>query len=186
MKKFLLLSFVALFGAASLRAEATRANYVERVETCLAILQEIAEGPNRPSPQAWASAKAVLILNQFKAGFFLGVQDGYGVIMVKKPGGGWSLPVLLNAGAVGVVVPALTAAVIDLAPAGRIGSAMGTYSIGYQFAGGFGAAVWGFVIEHSGFIVAYWAAIAVELVLLLVAVAFRHQLEHQRSAVASP
>ena len=98
MKKFLLLSFVALFGAASLRAEATRANYVERVETCLAILQDIAEGPNRPSPNAWASAKAVLILNQFKAGFFLGVQDGYGVIMVKKPGGGWSIPVLLNAG----------------------------------------------------------------------------------------
>ena len=92
----------------------------------------------------------------------------------------------LNAGAVGVVVPALTAAVIDLAPAGRIGSAMGTYSIGYQFAGGFGAAVWGFVIENSGFIVAYWAAIGVELILLLVAVAFRRQLERARSAVAPP
>ena len=68
MKKFLLLSFVALFGAASLRAEATRANYVERVETCLAILQDIAEGPNRPSPNAWASAKAVLIRGPSGAG----------------------------------------------------------------------------------------------------------------------
>ncbi|HYP15979.1 MAG TPA: lipid-binding SYLF domain-containing protein, partial [Opitutus sp.] len=30
--------------------------------------------------------------------FFLGLKDGYGVIMVKKPDGRWSLPVLLAAG----------------------------------------------------------------------------------------
>jgi lipid-binding SYLF domain-containing protein len=40
----------------------------------------------------------VVILNQFKAGFLLGVQDGYGVIMVKKANGRWSVPVLINAG----------------------------------------------------------------------------------------
>ena len=45
----------------------------------------------------WQRAKAVIIINQFKAGFFLGVQDGYGVIMVKKADGRWSVPVLLNA-----------------------------------------------------------------------------------------
>jgi DHA2 family methylenomycin A resistance protein-like MFS transporter len=82
----------------------------------------------------------------------------------------------LNAGAVGVLVPALTAAVIDRAPPGRMGSAMGTYSIGYQFAGGFGAAVWGFVIEQSGFLTAYWLAIAVQAVLLAVALGYRRDL----------
>lgn len=99
MKKLLLLSLVALFGAALVRAEPTRATYVERIETCEAILQEFKTRSNlRPAPEAWRSAKAILILNQFKAGFFLGVQDGYGVIMVKKPDGRWSLPVLVNAG----------------------------------------------------------------------------------------
>lgn len=99
MKKFLILSLVALMGAASVRAEPTRTDLVNRIETCEAILQEFATrsaiGPTR---EAWQKARGVLILNQFKAGFFLGVQDGYGVIMVKKPDGRWSLPVLINAG----------------------------------------------------------------------------------------
>jgi lipid-binding SYLF domain-containing protein len=38
-----------------------------------------------------------MILSQFKAGFIFGVKGGYGVIMVKKPGGHWSLPVLIDA-----------------------------------------------------------------------------------------
>lgn len=99
MKKLLLLSLAALLGATCLRAEPTRANLVDRIQTCQAILQEFEIRPaTAPSKQAWAQAKAVLILNQFKAGFFLGVQDGYGVLMVRKPGGGWSIPVLVNAG----------------------------------------------------------------------------------------
>jgi lipid-binding SYLF domain-containing protein len=99
MKKFLLLSLVALFGAALARAEPSRADLVTRIETCEAILQEFQPGtPHGIPPQVWARAKALLILNQFKAGIFLGVQDGYGVIMVKKPDGRWSIPVLINAG----------------------------------------------------------------------------------------
>ena len=99
MKKFLSLSLIALLGAVVLRAEPTRAELVTRVESCEAILQTLqTNSALRPSPAAWKSAKAVLILNQFKAGLFLGVQDGYGVIMVKKPDGRWSLPVLVNAG----------------------------------------------------------------------------------------
>lgn len=98
MKKLLLLSLAALFGAAAAHAEPSRQELVNRIETCEAILQEFqtrsAIGPSR---EAWRRAKAVLILNQFKAGLFLGVQDGYGVIMVKKPTG-WSIPVLINAG----------------------------------------------------------------------------------------
>lgn len=98
MKKLLLLSLAALLGATCLRAEPTRANLVDRVQTCQAILQEFEARPAiGPSKDAWRSAKAILILNQFKAGIFLGVQDGYGVIMVKR-GNTWSLPVLINAG----------------------------------------------------------------------------------------
>lgn len=99
MKKFLLLSLLALIGASIVRAKPTRADLVTRVESCEAILQEFDRRPDlRPSAAAWKSAKALLILNQFKAGIFLGVQDGYGVIMVKKQDGRWSLPILVNAG----------------------------------------------------------------------------------------
>jgi SH3 domain-containing YSC84-like protein 1 len=99
MKKFLLLSLVALMGAASLHAEPTRAQLVDRVQTCEAILQEfIARREIGPSQEAWSRAKGIIVLNQFKAGFLLGVQDGYGIVMVKKPDGRWSLPVLINAG----------------------------------------------------------------------------------------
>lgn len=99
MKKFLFLFLVALFGAVSARAEVTRADLVARVETCWAILQEFQSRPETAiPPHVLQRAKAIIILNQFKAGFFLGVKDGFGVIMVKKPSGKWSLPVLINAG----------------------------------------------------------------------------------------
>ena len=48
--------------------------------------------------QVLQSAHALVIVNQFKAGFFLGIKDGYGVILVKRPDGRWSLPVLVSAG----------------------------------------------------------------------------------------
>jgi lipid-binding SYLF domain-containing protein len=98
MKKLLLLSFAALFGASLLRAEPTRADIVSRVQSCEAILQEFnARKQIGPSPAAWSKAKGLLILNQFKAGLLLGVKDGYGIIMVKN-NGRWSIPVLINAG----------------------------------------------------------------------------------------
>jgi lipid-binding SYLF domain-containing protein len=99
MKKLLILSLVSLLGAGLLRAAPTRAELVERVETCEAILQEFAAKPALgPSREAWSRAKAIIILNQFKAGIFLGIKDGYGVIMVKRANGQWSVPVLINAG----------------------------------------------------------------------------------------
>lgn len=99
MKKFLFLSFVALIASASLRAEPTRTQLLDRVQTCEAILQEFQARPAiGPSRDAWRRAKGILILNQFKAGFLIGVQDGYGVVMVKQANGGWSIPVLINAG----------------------------------------------------------------------------------------
>ncbi len=99
MKKLLSVLLVALFGAALGHAAPTREDYVARIESCEAILREFQTRSALSIPkEVWRRAKAVLILNQFKAGVILGVQDGYGVIMVKKPTGGWSLPVLINAG----------------------------------------------------------------------------------------
>ena len=99
MKKFLLLSLVALFGAFVVRAEVSRADLVDRIETCEAILEEFQSRRDTAIPAAvLRQAKAIVIVNQFKAGLLIGVKDGYGVIMVKNEQGRWSLPVLINAG----------------------------------------------------------------------------------------
>ena len=102
MKKFLLLSLLALLGAAPIPAfarELSRAGCVTQVETCEAILQEFQNDPANAVPASILhQAKAIIIVNQFKAGFFLGVKDGYGVILVKQASGRWSLPVLISAG----------------------------------------------------------------------------------------
>ena len=103
MKKLLLLSLLALFGAASVRADFKdpRAEYVTRVETCEAILREFMAKPETAIPAAvLAQAHAIVITNQIKAGFIFGVKDGYGVILVKQANGSWSLPVLIAAGEV--------------------------------------------------------------------------------------
>lgn len=97
MKK-LLLVVLALFAAASARA-ISRNECVTRVESCEAILQEFMADPATAIPASvLQQARAIIIVNQFKGGFFLGVKDGYGVIMVRKPSGQWSLPVLVDAG----------------------------------------------------------------------------------------
>ena len=102
MKKSFLLFLIALLGAAPIPAFAgtlTRADCVTRVETCEAILQEFQADPANAIPASVLQrAKALIIVNQFKAGFFLGVKDGYGIIMVKQSNGQWSLPVLISAG----------------------------------------------------------------------------------------
>ncbi len=99
MKKLLLLSLVALFAAASVRAEKSRPDAVTRITSCEAILDEFMSRPETAIPASvFQRAKAVIILNQFKAGFFLGVKDGYGMIMVRRNDNTWSIPVLIRAG----------------------------------------------------------------------------------------
>jgi lipid-binding SYLF domain-containing protein len=102
MKKFLSFLLLGLFSAATvpvLSAAVSRADCITRVETCEAILQEFMSDPETAIPaNILQQARAIVIVNQFKAGFFLGVKDGYGVIMVKKSDGRWSIPVLINAG----------------------------------------------------------------------------------------
>lgn len=100
MKKILplLLLVLAAAGTGVARAAPDRANLVSEVQSCYAILQDFMSSPATAVPPAvWQKAQAVLIVNQFKAGFIFGIKGGYGVILVKKPGGHWSLPVLLTA-----------------------------------------------------------------------------------------
>ncbi len=101
MKKLLTLSLIAILGASSMRANDThtpRSDLVVRVETCEAIIREFQANPNTAIPRGvLQNARGLLILSQFKAGFIFGVKGGYGVLMVKKPGGRWSLPVLIDA-----------------------------------------------------------------------------------------
>jgi len=77
-----------------------RDDLISHVESCEAILQEFMGRPETAIPASvLARARAIVITNQFKAGFLLGVQSGYGVILVKKASGHWSVPVLVKAGA---------------------------------------------------------------------------------------
>jgi len=80
-----------------------REDLISHVESCEAILQEFMGRPETAIPSSvLARARALVITNQFKAGFFLGVQNGYGVILVKKASGRWSVPVLIKAGAASI------------------------------------------------------------------------------------
>ena len=101
MKKLLTLALAATLGAASARAGdagSARSEQVARIETCEAILREFMANPATAiPPRIWQQARALMILNQFKAGFIFGVKGGYGILMVKKPDGHWSLPVLIDA-----------------------------------------------------------------------------------------
>lgn len=97
MKKLLII-VLALFATGALRA-ISRSECITRVESCEAILREFMADPAYAIPSSvLQSARAIIIVNQFKGGFVIGVKDGYGVVLVKKASGQWSLPVLVDAG----------------------------------------------------------------------------------------
>jgi len=100
MKKFLPILLIALTGTGTgvAQAKPDRANLISEVQSCYAILQDFMSDPaTAVPPEVWQKAQAVIVVNQFKAGFIFGIKGGYGVLLVKKPGGHWSLPVLLTA-----------------------------------------------------------------------------------------
>lgn len=93
-----MLSLVALFACGSVFAASSRRDAIERVDSCEAILREFQARPQTAIPaEILQRAKAIVILNQFKAGIFLGVKDGYGVVMVRRFDNSWSIPVLVRA-----------------------------------------------------------------------------------------
>lgn len=94
---------LALLLAAALLAPAARADdgakYVTRFETCEAILREFQADPQLAIPaDVLRQARALVIVNQVKGGLVLGLQYGYGTVLVRRPDGAWSIPVLVKAG----------------------------------------------------------------------------------------
>jgi lipid-binding SYLF domain-containing protein len=101
MKKFFLLGLAALITLATPATYGAdqRKDYVKRIESCEAILREfMADQAYAIPPAVLQKARGIIITNQFKAGFILGVTGGYGVIMVKQQNNEWSLPVMLDCG----------------------------------------------------------------------------------------
>ena len=100
MKKFFTFTLLAALLTSPLFGQrVTRADYVERIESCEAILQEFMTDPEMTIPvDVLERARGIIIVNQFRAGLVLGVNDGYAVVMVRRPDNSWSLPALLAAG----------------------------------------------------------------------------------------
>lgn len=100
MKKFLSLALLtALCLAPTVANAAPRSEYIERLETCEAILQEFMDSPEHAIPaEVLKRARGIIIVNQFRAGLVIGVKDGWGVVLVRRADNTWSLPALLSAG----------------------------------------------------------------------------------------
>ena len=100
MKKFLtaLLSLSVMLVAA--RADNfDRAAVVTELDSCEAIIREM-QGNSRTAIPADVLRRAhgIIIVNQFQGSFILGIKDGYGVALVRRPNGKWSVPAFLKAG----------------------------------------------------------------------------------------
>ncbi|HLP01634.1 MAG TPA: lipid-binding SYLF domain-containing protein [Opitutaceae bacterium] len=76
-----------------------RKKLVTQLESCEAIFQEFQADPATAIPaEVLRNAKALVIVNEFQAGFLIGGKGGYGVAMVRRANGGWSVPTFLDAG----------------------------------------------------------------------------------------
>ncbi len=101
MKKFLtaVLSLAALAVSLPAATGLTRENVITQLDSCEAILQEIQGNVRTAIPaEVLRKAKGIVIVNQFQGGFIFGIKDGYGVAMVRRPNGRWSVPAFLKAG----------------------------------------------------------------------------------------
>jgi SH3 domain-containing YSC84-like protein 1 len=101
MKKFLTAVFCFTTLVAGLRAADgfDRASVLTQLDSCEAILQEIQGNVKTAIPsEILRKAKGIIVVNQFQGGFIFGIKDGYGVALVRRPNGKWSVPAFLKAG----------------------------------------------------------------------------------------
>ncbi|AHF91125.1 hypothetical protein OpiT1DRAFT_02491 [Opitutaceae bacterium TAV1] len=95
MKRSIFLVTCALAFVSTLCAATVHEKLAGRFETCEAIIRNFqADIP----PEVLKQARGIIITNQVKGGLIFGMRYGYGVIMVRKADGNWSLPVLIRAG----------------------------------------------------------------------------------------
>ena len=101
MKKFHLLSLLVGLSAGTLAfgGAPKQSQLITQLDSCEAILQDVQGNVKTAIPaDILRRARGLIIVNQFQAGFFLGIKDGYGVAMVRRPNGQWSVPAFLKAG----------------------------------------------------------------------------------------
>jgi SH3 domain-containing YSC84-like protein 1 len=100
MKKFISFSLLAALLLAPLSASAlSRSAYVERVETCEAILQQFMSDPTNAIPaNVLQRARGIIIVSQVRAGLLFGLKDGFGIVMVRRADNTWSVPAILAVG----------------------------------------------------------------------------------------
>lgn len=110
MKKFFTFTLLVSILVSPLVARTLpRQDYVKQMETCEAILREFMANPEYTIPKSILQrARGIIIVNQFRAGFVVGVKGGYGLIMVRRSDNTWSVPVLLaaNEGSLGFQIGA--------------------------------------------------------------------------------
>ena len=98
MKRLLLLIAALAPALAAGADQFDRADYVARLQTCEAILQNTMANPDRAIPPIILKrAKGIVIINQVQVSMVVGVKDGWGVALVKEADGKWSVPVFLKA-----------------------------------------------------------------------------------------
>jgi lipid-binding SYLF domain-containing protein len=101
MKKFLsaLISLTILVAALPAADAFDRTSVLSELDSCEAILQEIQGNVKTAIPvEVLRKAKGIIIVNQFQGSFIFGIKDGYGVALVRRPNGKWSVPAFLKAG----------------------------------------------------------------------------------------
>ena len=87
-----------------------------------------------------------------------------------------TLAAVIFALAYGLAPPTAQAIVMERAPRERLGSAMATYTLGFQIGSGLGAAVWGFLLGPLGFTNVFLVAAGIQLVLFAVSLSRRRDL----------
>jgi SH3 domain-containing YSC84-like protein 1 len=101
MKKFLtaVLCLAALAVSLPAAQGLTRESVITQLDSCEAILQEVQGNIKTAIPvEILRRAKGIIIVNQFQGSFIFGIKDGYGVALVRRPNGKWSVPAFLKAG----------------------------------------------------------------------------------------
>ncbi len=96
MKKFnvgLIAAFLLLFANAS-RADQTRTDAVERIQSSTKVLHQILTTPDKGIPdEVLKGAKCIAVVpGLIKAGFIFGGKHGRGVATCRLPNGSWSAP----------------------------------------------------------------------------------------------
>jgi lipid-binding SYLF domain-containing protein len=103
MKKFVIALFCFAARLGGLRAADnsvfTRKNAIIELDSCEAIIREMQGNFKTAIPAEYLrKARGIIIINQFQGSFILGIKDGYGVAMVRRSNGKWSVPAFLKAG----------------------------------------------------------------------------------------